>query len=163
MYRTLRTYIIIFADETSLSEPNKLIKQPESDYKSDPARDQAGNQCDSPYNTFMLKSDMEALDLENSTSLVATELENYPDTREPIGDVRSSLEECSNLCKKPWAPFSCTQAFNLASWVIESKVSKTRINEYFSSDIGNLTSVGCSSMHTLENHLQQLDLYALYL
>ena len=52
------------------------------------------------------------------------------------------------------------QAFKLASWFIESKVSKTQINEYFSSGFGNSTSFGYSSIQTLENYLRHLDLYA---
>ena len=55
------------------------------------------------------------------------------------------------------------QGFKLASWFIESKVSKTGINDYFSNRIGNSTSVGYSSMHTLENLLLHMDPYSPYL
>jgi len=46
---------------------------------------------------------------------------------------------------------------------MEGKVSKSRINQYFSSGLGDAESVGYSSMHTLENHLRLLDLYSQYL
>jgi len=39
----------------------------------------------------------------------------------------------------------------------------TRINDYFSNGIGNLTSVGYSSLHTLENLLGHLHPCSLYL
>ena len=61
--------------------------------------------------------------------------------------------EYSNLCEDPWAPFNSAQGFKLASWFMEGKVSKSRINQYFSSSLGDAESVGYRSMHTLENHL----------
>ena len=111
----------------------------------------------------MHESVTEALDSEDCTSSVAAEQEDYSPAGEAIGEVRGYLEERSNLCEEPWAPFSCAQAFKLTSWFIQSKVSNTRINEYFSSGMGNSTSVGYSSMHTLENHLRHLDPSAPYL
>jgi len=77
--------------------------------------------------------------------------------------VKAYKEECSALCKNPWAPFASAQGFKLASWFIESKVSKTRINDYISNVIGNSTSVGYSFIHTLENIHRQLDPYSPYL
>ena len=109
----------------------------------------------------MQESDTEAL--EDNMSAAGAEQEDYPPPRDAIGDARRYREEGSNLCEKPWAPISCAEAFKLASWFIESKVSKTQINEYFGSGIGNSTSIGYSSMHTLENHLRHLDLYVPYL
>ena len=144
-----------------LSDANEAIEHPDSDYESDPAGDLARNERDAHYDTFMQESDTEAP--EDNMSSVAPEKEDYPRAGEAIGDVRGYTEERSNLCEEPWAPFSCAEAFKLASWFIESKVSKTRINEYFSSGIGNSTLVGYSSMHTLENHLRHLDRYGPYL
>jgi hypothetical protein len=146
---------------TGLSDANEPIEHPDSDYESDPAGDPARNERDAPYDTFMQESDTEAL--EDNMSSVAAGQEDYPRAGEAIGEVRGYKEERSTLCEEPWAPFSCAQAFKLASWFLESKVSKTRINEYFSSGIGNSTSVGYSSMHTLENHLRHLDPYGPYL
>ena len=115
----------------ALSDTNEHVQQPDSarDDKSDPARDPAGNEHDSPYDTLIHESDMEALDSEDSTSSVAAEQEDYQRTGEAIGEVRGYLEECSNLCEEPWAPVSFAQGFKLVSWFIESKVSKTRGNE----------------------------------
>jgi len=46
---------------------------------------------------------------------------------------------------------------------IEGKVPKSQINEYFSSGVGNASSAGYSSMHTLKNLLQVLDPHSTYL
>ena len=72
-------------------------------------------------------------------------------------------QEYSNLCQDPWAPFSSSQGFKLASWFIQGKVPKSGINKYFSSGLGNSTLVGYSSNHGLENHVRSLDPYSLYL
>jgi len=79
---------------------------------------------------------------------VAVEQEEYPGAGEAIGEGKEYKEECRDLCENPWAPFASAQGFKLASWFIERKVSKMRINDYFSNGIGNSTSVGYSSMHT---------------
>jgi len=93
---------------------------------------------------------------------VAAEQEDYPGAGEPIGEVKDYKEECRDLCENPLARFASAQGFKLASWFIESKVSKTRINEYFSNGIGNSISVGYSSRHMLENLLRHFDPYSPY-
>jgi hypothetical protein len=87
----------------------------------------------------------------------------YEGAGESIGDVKGFEQEQSNLCQHPWSPFSSAHGFKLASWFIEGKVPKSRINEYFSSGLGNASSAGYSSMHTLENLLQALDPHSAYL
>ena len=82
---------------------------------------------------------------------------------EVIGDVAGFEDEHSNLCADPWAPFNRVKGFKLASRFIDANVSKTRINDYFSSGQGNAEPVGYSSMHTLENYLLFLDPYSQYL
>jgi len=77
--------------------------------------------------------------------------------------VKEYKEECRGLCENPWAQFASAQGFKLAYWFIESKVSKTGINDYFSNDIGNSTSVTYHSMHTLEKLPRHLDSYSPYL
>ena len=49
------------------------------------------------------------------------------------------------------------------SWFIESKVPKSRINDYFTNRLRDSALVGYSSIHTLKNHLWRLDLYGQYL
>jgi len=87
----------------------------------------------------------------------------YEGAYESIGAVKCLEQEKSNLCQHPWSPFSSAHGFKLASWFIEGKVPKSRINEYFSSGLGNASSARYSSIHTLENLLQALDPHSAYL
>jgi len=93
----------------------------------------------------------------DSTSSLPGRQEHYPHASEAIGDVDGFEQENSNLCEHPWKLLSGAQGFKLASWFIQSKVHKSRINEYFSSGLGSSALVGYSSIHTLENHLRFLD------
>ena len=52
------------------------------------------------------------------------------------------------------------QACLLAS---ESKVPRSRINEYFASGLGNSESVSYGCIHTLGKHLLEFDSYSRYL
>jgi len=72
-------------------------------------------------------------------------------------------QEIINLCDDPWALFPCGKGFGLASWLLKSKVPKSRINEYFVGGLGNSDSFSYGSMHMREMHLQELDLYSRYL
>jgi len=146
---------------TDLSDANEPIDHSDSDYESDPARDTAGSERDAPDDTLRREPETEVV--EDNTYPVAAEHENYPGAGEAIGEVKEYKEECRDLRENPWAPFASAQGFKLGSWFIESKVSKTRINDYFLNGIGNSTSVGHISMHTLENLLRHLDPYSPYL
>jgi len=146
---------------TDLSDANEPIEHSDSDYESDPAGDTAGSERDAPDDTLRREPKTEVR--EDNTYPVAVEQEDYPGAGEAIGEVKEYKQECRDLCKNPWAPFASAQGFKLASWFIESKVSKTPINDDFSNGIGNSTSVGYSSMHTLENLLRHLDPYTPYL
>ena len=86
----------------------------------------------------------------------------YQGSEESIGDVEGFHEEHRNLYEDPWVPFASEHGFKLASWFIESKVSKGRINEYFSNGLDNSTDAGYRSMYTLEKHLRELDPYGQY-
>jgi len=102
----------------------------------------------------MLRREPEIEVREDNTYPVAAEQEDYPGAGEAIGEVKEYKEECKDLCEHPWARFASAQGFKLASWFIESKVSKTRITDYFSNGIGNSISVGYSTRHRLENLLR---------
>jgi len=146
---------------TDLSDANEPIEHSDSDYESDPAGDTPGSERDAPDDTLRREPETEVV--EDNTYPVAAEQEDYPGAGEAIGEVKEYKEQCRDLCENPWAPFASAQGFRLASWFIESKVSKIRINDYFSNGIGNSTSIGYSSMHTLENLLRHLDPYSPYL
>jgi len=144
-----------------LSDANEPIEHSDSDYESDPAGDTVGSERDAPDDTLSREPETEVL--EDNTYPVAAQQEDYPGAGEAIGEVNEYKEECRDLCENPWAPFASAQGFKLASWFMESQVSKTRINDYFSNGIGNSTSVGYGSMDTLENLLQHWDPYTPYL
>jgi len=101
--------------------------------------------------------------LDDATSASAETQIGYQGTGEVIGDVPWFEDEHSHPCEDPWAPFNSAQGFKLASWFIDGKVSKSRINQYFSSGLANAESVGYGSMHLQENHLRLLDPYSQYL
>jgi len=121
---------------TNLSDANQPIEHCDSDYESDPAGDTAASESDTPDDTLRREPETEVL--EDNTYPVAAEQEDDPGAGEAIGEVKEYYEECRDWRENPWAPFASAQGFKLASWFIESKVSKTRINDYFSNGIGNL-------------------------
>jgi len=152
----------VFTDRgTDLSDANEPIEHSDSDNESDPAGDTAGSQRDAPDDTLRREPETEVL--EDNTYPVAAEHEDYPGAGEAIAEVTEYKEECRDLCDNRRVPLASAQGFQLASWFIESKVSKTRINDDLSNGIGKSTSVGYSSMHTLENLLRHLDPYSPYL
>jgi len=101
--------------------------------------------------------------LNNTASCSGGQQTHFPGAGEAIGDLNGFEQAISNLCNDPRAPFLSGQGFRLASWLLESKVPKSRINQYFASGLGNSESVGYGSMHTLEKHLPELDPYSGYL
>jgi len=131
----------------------------DSDCESDPGP--AGSEPDELCRDLAYKSNTEAFD--NARSPSASKQIHYAGAGQVIRGVDLFEHEYSNLCDDPWAPFNSEQGFKLASWFFEGKVSKSRINQYFSSGLGDAESVGYSSMHKLENHLRLLDLYSQYL
>ena len=101
----------------------------ESDSKSypGPARSEPNKLCrDIPY-----ESDTEVFD--DATSPSAGKQIHYEGAGQVIGDVDGFEHEYSNLCDDPWALFNSEQGFKLASWFIEGKLSKSRMNQYFTS------------------------------
>ena len=109
----------------------------------------------------MDKSDTERVN--NTACFSGGQQTHFPGAGAAIGDVNGFDQEISNVCDNPRAPFPSGQGFQLATWLLESRVPKSRINDYFASGLGNSESVGCGSMHTLEKHLRELDPYSRYL
>jgi len=145
--------------ESSVSHNPDASERQDSNCESDPGA--AGSEPDELCRDTAYESDTEVFD--DATSPSAGKQIHYEGAGQVIGDVDDFKHEYSNLCDDPWAPFNSEQGFKLASWFIEGKVSKSRINQYFSSGLGDAESVGYSSMHTLENHLRLLDPYSQYL
>jgi len=138
--------------------PHKGHLRLASDYESDP--DPTGHAYGA-FNTISHVSDTEILN-ETACPLPSKPM-LYKGAGASIGDVKGFEQEQSNLCQHPCSPFSSAHGFKLASWFIDGKVPKSRINEYFWSGLGNASSAGYSSMHTLKNLLQALDPHSAYL
>ena len=141
--------------ETSILHHPEAIELQDSDYESDP--DPTGDELDA---FTSHESDTEIPD--DSTSSLPGRQKNYLRNREAVGDVDGFEQENCNLCEDPWAPFSSAQGFKLAPWFIQSKLPKSRINEYLSCGLSSSGLVGYRSMHTLENHLPSLDPHSSY-
>jgi len=141
-----------------LHNPDASGRQ-DSDYESDPCP--AALDSDQFCADISYESDTEVLD--DPTSASARKHIYYEGASEVIGDVHGVQDEHSNLWEDPWAPFNSAQGFKLKSLFIDGKVSKSRINKYFSSALANAESVGYSSMYRLENHLRLLGPYRQYL
>ena len=132
----------------------------DSDYESDP--DSARHEHDAFNDNIANASDTE---IPNGTpGLLAGKETHYEGSGEAVGDINGFEQECDDLSKDPWAPFTSAHGFKLASWFIQNRVSKGQINEYFTHGLGNSALAGYNSMpDTLENHLRFLDPYSAYL
>ena len=63
----------------------------------------------------------------------------------------------------PWSPFSSESDFNLASWFVRSKVSKSQIDDYFRKDLGERDAGSFQSAFSLRKQLEVLDPFGEYL
>ena len=89
--------------------------------------------------------------------------EAFPEAGLALCEVADYVELNRSPVKDPWGPFSSEDEFKLASWFIRSKVSKTRINDYFAEGIGGTKSGTFQSAYRLEKYLDELDPFGQYL
>ena len=110
----------------------------DSDYESDPAilghdlrseRERVGDMEDDV--------DSEGVARQPDTS-IPWNRQTIPDAGRPLGDVTGSEELYQAMLEEPWSPFSSERDFNLASWFVQSKVAKTRIDNYFSKGLAGM-------------------------
>ena len=64
--------------------------------------------------------------------------QTIPDAGRPLGDVIGYEELNQAMLDKLQSPFSSVRDFNLASWFVQSKVAKTRIDDYFRKGLGGM-------------------------
>ena len=168
--RTTHTNVNIILASTTIQYPSSAShvldtqtdvvgERPDSYYESDP--EPTGREHDVLSGDVVYESDTEVLN--NTASFSGGQQTHFPGAREAIGDVNGFEQEISNLCDNPWAPIPSRQGFRPASWLVNSKLPNSRINEYFASGLGNSESVGYGSMHMLVKHLWELDPYSRYL
>jgi len=118
---------------TDQSDANKPIEHGASDHASDPVGDTASSEAEAPDDTLSREPEKEVL--KDNTYPVAAAQQDELGPHEAIREVKEYNEECSDLCETPWALFASAQGFKLEFSCIESKISKTRIKNYFSNDM----------------------------
>ena len=66
--------------------------------------------------------------------------ETIPGAGRPLGEVAVYTELNKAMPDDPWSPFPSENDFNLASWFVRSKVSKSQIDAYFAESLGGTDS-----------------------
>ena len=89
--------------------------------------------------------------------------ESIPCAGRALGDVAGYTELNESMKNDPLNPFSSEADFNLASWLVQSKVSKSQIDLYFAEGLGGMDARSFWSAYTLQQHLDILDLFGEYL
>ena len=80
-----------------------------------------------------------------------------------LSDIAAYPELNESMKNDPWNPFSSEADFNLVSWLVRSKVSKSQIDVYFSQGLGGMDARSLRSAYTLQQHLNILDPFGEYL
>jgi len=81
----------------------------------------------------------------------------------PRGEVAGYTELHKAMTDDPWRRFSSEKDFNLASWFVLRKVTKSQIYAYFAEGLGRTDSRSFWSAYTLRQHLDILDPFREYL
>ena len=143
--------------------PDENCDQGDSDYESDQmleiadsyaaSNDPGDMQHDSDEEDFSQPPDSERPSSEKS----------IPGTSRALGDIAGYTELNESIKKDPWNPFSSEADFNLASWLVQSKVSKSQIDSYFAEGLGGMDARSFQSAYTLQQHLDVLEPFGEYL
>jgi len=124
---------LINDSERDISNTSDLSERPDSDYQSEQSNHPGAYKGDEIPNMPMKNTNTKASEEHTSER---PQQNHYTDTGEAIGDVQEYQEDHTFLFKNPWVPFTREQDFKLASWFIESKIPKSRINYYFTYRVG---------------------------
>ena len=98
-------------------------------------------------------SDLEGVSRRPDTS-IPWNRQMIPDACRPLGDVNVYEELNQAMLEEPWCPFASKRDFNLASWFVQSKVAKTRIDDYFGKGLGGMERRSFRSVYSLEKQLE---------
>ena len=88
---------------------------------------------------------------------------NDPRCCRPLGNVTGYEELNQTMLEEPWSPFASDRDFYLASWFMQSKVAKTRIDDYFGKGLGGMERRSFRSAYSLEKQLETPDQFRDYL
>ena len=143
--------------------PNENSNQCDSDYESDPmleiadcyaaSNDPGDMQHDSDEEDFSQPPDRGR----------PSSQESIPGAGRALGDVAGYTELNEAMIDDPWNPFYSEADFNLVSWLVRSKVSKSQIDAYFAEGLGGMDARSFRSAYTLQQHLDVLDPFGEYL
>ena len=89
--------------------------------------------------------------------------ESIPGAGRALDDFAGYTELNEFMKNDPWNPFFSQADFNLASWLVRSKVSKSQIDAYFAEGLGGMDAWSFRSAYTLLQHLNVLDPFSEYL
>jgi len=156
------------ADLTSPGPPafvrNENINQSDSDYESDHRLEIADCRAASSEIDDNMQNNSDAEDVSHPPVC------GRPSSQETIsgaGRVLSDVADHTKLNRAmtddPWNPFSSEDDFNLASWLVRSKVAKSQIDGYFAEGIGGTDSTAFRSAYTIRQHLHVPDTFGEYL
>jgi len=80
-----------------------------------------------------------------------------------FGDVAGYTELNESMKYGPWNPFSSEADFNMASWLVRSKLSKSQIDAYFAEGFGGMDTRSFRSAYTFQQYLDVPDPFGEYL
>ena len=75
--------------------------------------------------------------------------EGIPGAARALSDVTGYTEPNEAMIDDPWNPFSSEADFNLASWLVPSKVSKSQFDAYFAEGLGGMDARSFRSAYIL--------------
>ena len=89
--------------------------------------------------------------------------ERIPGAGRALGDVAGYTELNDSMKNDPWNPSSSEANFDLPSWLVRSKVSKSQIDAYYAEGLGDMDAWSFRCAYTLQQHLDLLDPFGEYL
>lgn len=95
----------------------------------------------------------------NSPGSSGCTVDPYENAGRPLADMDSSYRFEEGLLNDPWRPFRTLEDFKLARWFIKSKVSRSRIDEYFVSGLSASSTPCFRSAYKLDQYIDALDPY----
>jgi hypothetical protein len=152
-------------NQPAISITNRPVDdRSDSDYESDPGReiidcDSASDESD---NDMQHDSDAEDI-LQPPNRGSPSSQQTIPGAGRILGNAIGYVEHNQAMTDDPWSPFSSESDFNLASWFVCSKVSKSKIDDYFRKDLGERDAGSFQSAFSLRKQLEVLDPFGEYL
>ena len=152
-------------NQPAISITNRPVDdQSDSDYESDPRQEIIDCNSASDETDDDMQHDSDAEDILQPPDQGSPSSQNtIPGAGRILGNVIGYVEHNRAMTDDPWSPFSSESDFNLASWFVRSKVSKSQIDDYFRKDLGERDAGSFQSAFSLRKQLEVLDPFGEYL